>query len=224
MTAFPVILSAPSGGGKTTIARRLLQTRPDVGYSVSCTTRAPREGEVNAKDYFFLTREEFEKRRRNGEFAEAAEVHGNWYGTLRSEVERVLRSGKHVLMDIDVQGAAQFHQAFPHSVLVFVLPPSADALLERLRLRNTESRASLAARMRSALQELLAVPWYQYVVVNDELDRAVANVARIIDAEALRRERLHNLEDDVRRILDRLELELHAEQGKTADGEPTHTR
>jgi guanylate kinase len=211
VTAFPIILSAPSGGGKTTIARRLLQTRSDVGYSVSCTTRAPREGEVHGKDYFFLSREEFEKRRKAGEFAESAEVHGNWYGTLRGEVERVLRDGRHVLMDIDVQGAAQFHQAFPHSVLIFVLPPSADALLARLRLRNTESRGSLAARMRSALQELLAVPWYQYVVVNDELDRAVAGVSRIIDAETLRRERLHNLEDDVRGILDRLEQELQSD-------------
>ncbi len=212
MTAFPVILSAPSGGGKTTIARRLLETRSDIGYSVSCTTRAPREGEVHGKDYFFLSVEEFSEMRARGEFAECAEVHGNWYGTLRSEVERVLHEGRHVLMDIDVQGAAQFHTAFPQSVLIFVLPPSADALLERLRRRNTESRASLAERMRSALQELLAVPWYQYVVVNDELDRAVASVSRIIDAEALRRERLHTLEDDVRRILERLERELQADE------------
>ncbi|HJU91252.1 MAG TPA: guanylate kinase [Gemmatimonadaceae bacterium] len=212
MTSFPVILSAPSGGGKTTIARRLLQTRSDVGYSVSCTTRSPREGEVDGKDYHFLSRENFLEARSRGDFAESAEVHGNWYGTLRSEVDRVLRAGKHVLMDIDVQGAAQFYKAYPASVLIFVLPPSADALLQRLRLRNTESRTSLAARMRSALQELLAVPWYQYVVVNDDLDRAVANVGRIIDAETLRRERLHNLEDDVRRILDRLEHELSAEK------------
>jgi guanylate kinase len=212
VTAFPVILSAPSGGGKTTIARRLLETRSDIGYSVSCTTRKPREGEVHGKDYFFLSVEEFSERRARGEFAECAEVHGNWYGTLRSEVERVLHEGRHVLMDIDVQGAAQFHTAFPQSVLVFVLPPSADALLDRLRRRNTESRASLASRMRSALQELLAVPWYQYVVVNDELDRAVASVSRIIDAEALRRERLYHLEDDVRRILDRLERELEADE------------
>jgi guanylate kinase len=219
VTGFPVILSAPSGGGKTTIARRLLQTRSDIGYSVSCTTRAPRQGEVDGRDYHFLTRDEFLARRARGEFAESAEVHGNWYGTLRSEVERVLRAGKHVLMDIDVQGAAQFQQAFPESVLIFVLPPSADALLQRLRLRNTESRASLASRMRSALQELLAVPWYQYVVMNDELDRAVENVSRIIDAEALRRERLHTLEDDVRRMLDRLELELG--QGTAAEANDT---
>lgn len=213
MTAFPVILSAPSGAGKTTIARRLLETRKDIGYSVSCTTRKPREGEVHGRDYFFLSADEFAELRARGEFAECAEVHGSWYGTLRSEVERVLHEGRHVLMDIDVQGAAQFHAAFPQSVLIFVLPPSADALLERLRRRNTESRASLAARMRSALQELLAVPRYQYVVVNDELDRAVASVSRIVDAEALRRERLHNLEDDVRRILDRLERELEADGG-----------
>jgi len=205
---FPVILSSPSGGGKTSIAKALLARRQDVGYSVSCTTRAPRAGEVNGKDYYFLTEQEFVARRAKGDFAESAQVHGLWYGTLRSEVEKVLGSGKHVILDIDVQGAAQFRRAFPQAVLVFVLPPSGESLLERLRERGTENAAQLTRRLQSAIAELKAVPEYQYVVINDELERAVQRVAGIIDAETMRRERLTDLERDLRSIVERLEREI----------------
>jgi guanylate kinase len=205
---FPLILSAPSGGGKTTIARRLLEQRSDVGYSISCTTRRPRAGEVAGRDYFFITPEEFRARRERGEFAESAEVHGHWYGTLRSEITRVLAEGKHVIMDIDVQGAAQLARAFPQAVQVFVLPPSADVLLERLRARKTEDRASLARRMMSALEELRRAEEYQYVVVNDDLERAVKRVSAVIEAETSRRERVHDLEGQVRSLIERLEQEV----------------
>ncbi|HVP69883.1 MAG TPA: guanylate kinase [Gemmatimonadaceae bacterium] len=205
---FPVILSSPSGGGKTTIAKALLARRQDIGYSVSCTTRAPRAGEANGKDYYFLTEQEFVARRAKGDFAESAQVHGLWYGTLRSEVEKVLGSGKHVILDIDVQGAAQFRRAFPQAVLVFVLPPSGESLLERLRERGTENAAQLTRRLQSAIAELKAVPEYQYVVINDELERAVQRVAGIIDAETMRRERLTGLERDLRSIVERLEREI----------------
>jgi guanylate kinase len=186
---FPVIMSSPSGVGKTTIARLLLERRLDVGYSVSCTTRAPRAGEVHGRDYFFWSEEEFAAARERGEFAESAGVHGKQYGTLRREVERVLGSGKHVIMDIDVQGAAQFVKAFPRSVLIFLFPPSAEVLLERLRARKSETPEALALRLHNAIRELGAAPGYTYFVVNDDLERALSYVSSIIDAESLRRDR-----------------------------------
>jgi guanylate kinase len=209
MTAFPIILSAPSGGGKTTIAKALLATRKDIGYSVSCTTRQPRGGEVEGKDYYFVSRTEFITKRERGEFAESAEVHGNLYGTLRSEVLKVIESGKHVLMDIDVQGASQFTRAFPQSVTIFVLPPSAEVLLDRLRKRQTESSQQLADRLQSALQELQSVDEYEYVVVNDDLNQAIARITAIVDAEVSSRERVTGLRTQVAMLIDHLEHEIN---------------
>jgi guanylate kinase len=206
---FPVILSAPSGTGKTTIARRLLELRPDVGYSVSATTRAPRAGEIEGVAYHFLTAEAFTAAVDAGEFAEYANVHGNRYGTLRREVLRVLQEGKHVVMDIDVQGAAQFAAVFPEAVQIFVLPPSGVALLERLRGRGTEDSTTVARRLRDALTELREVERYEYVVVNDDLERAVLDVSNIIDAEALRRSRSAELPKFIDSVASVLTAELH---------------
>jgi guanylate kinase len=208
VSPFPIILSAPSGGGKTTIAKTLLGRRQDLGYSVSCTTRAPRAAEVPGRDYYFISRAEFLAKREEGAFAESAMVHGNLYGTLSSEVERVLATGRHVVMDIDVQGAVQFMRAFPHSVSIFILPPSAEVLLERLRARQTESAAQLATRLQSALQELQQVAEYEYIVVNDDLERAVSSVESIIDAETVSRERVKNLRHQVGLLIERLEQEI----------------
>jgi guanylate kinase len=208
MSAFPIILSAPSGGGKTTIAKTLLSRRQDLGYSVSCTTRAPRPTEVPGRDYYFISRADFLSKREEGAFAESAVVHGNLYGTLRSEVERVLATGRHVVMDIDVQGAVQFMRAFPQTVTIFILPPSAEVLLERLRARETESKSQLAVRLQSALQELQQVAEYEYVVVNDDLERAVSSVESIIDAETVSRERVKNLTRQVGLLIERLEQEI----------------
>lgn len=198
---FPIILSAPSGGGKTTIARKLIERRSDVGYSVSSTTRTPRPGEVDGRDYHFWSPDQFRAAQQRGEFAESAEVHGRMYGTLRREVDTVLRGGRHVLMDIDVQGAEQFVRAYPDSVLIFLLPPSADVLLGRLRARKSDSSDALALRLRNAIAELRAAERYSYVVVNDDLERAIRYVSSVIDAETVRRQRDPALDRRIERLI-----------------------
>lgn len=208
MNPFPLILSAPSGGGKTTIARMLLARRPDIGYSVSCTTRPPRNGEVEGRDYHFLSRDDFESRRARGEFAESATVHGHLYGTLRGEVERVLVSGRHVVMDIDVQGARQFAGAYPESVLVFLLPPSVEALVRRLRDRRTEEDHEFLRRIRGAREELRAAVSYQYIVVNDDVERACGQVSSIVDAEGVRHARLTDLSRRVSALVEELDSRI----------------
>ncbi len=207
---FPVILSSPSGGGKTTIRQELQALRQDVGYSVSATTRRPRAAEVDGRDYYFLSHGEFESRKERGEFAEWAEVHGNLYGTLRREVDTVLDGGKHVMMDIDVQGARQFAQAFPDAVLIFLLPPSADVLLTRLKERKTEYPADLILRLEAARQEVMALDLYHYVVINQDLHRAVHLVSSIIDAETARRMQSPSLAADVAAIVAGLDREIAA--------------
>jgi guanylate kinase len=213
VSGFPLILSSPSGGGKTTIAHKLLARRKDVGYSVSCTTRPPRPAETDGTDYFFLTREAFLAARERGEFAESAEVHGQLYGTLRREVDRVLSSGRHVVMDIDVQGARQFVEAYPGSVLVFILPPDSSVLLERLSARGTEERASVERRLKSALAELQAIGMYHYVVINEDLDKAVDAVSEIIDAEEMRTSRNTRLGERVGELVTGLEDALTNKKG-----------
>jgi guanylate kinase len=180
------VLSSPSGGGKTSIARQLLAARPDVGYSVSATTRPPRTGEQDGRDYHFLPRNEFERRVAAGEFVEHAAYGGNLYGTLRAEIERIFAARKHAVLDIEVEGARQIRQTLPGAVRVFVLPPSGAELIRRLEARRTEDRATLRRRLDRADEELAAVGEYDYAIVNDNLDHAVARVSAILDAETKR--------------------------------------
>ena len=201
MIPFLLVLSAPSGGGKTTIARALLAAREDLGFSVSATTRAPREGERDGEAYWFLTPDQFAQRIAADEFLEWAEYGGQRYGTLRSEVDRVLAEGRHVVLDVEVQGARQIRTRCQNVVSVFILPPSARALVARLGGRKTEHGAELARRLRRALEELDEAAGYDYVVINADKTQAVAEVAAIIDAEARRPTRQPELEATLRSMV-----------------------
>ncbi|MDE7371702.1 MAG: guanylate kinase [Desulfovibrio sp.] len=167
-----LVLSAPSGAGKTTLVRRLRAEFPAIGYSVSCTTRPPRAGEVDGRDYTFLSRPDFERRRAAGEFAEWAEVHGNLYGTPLSPVEAMLAEGRDALFDIDVQGAAQLKLNLEAATFVFILPPSLTELERRLRLRGQDDEEVIERRLANARRELREAAWYDALVVNDDLDGA----------------------------------------------------
>jgi guanylate kinase len=183
---FFLVLSAPSGGGKTTIAKMLLQGRDDLGYSVSATTRPKRAGERDGLDYHFLTRDEFTRRQERGEFLEWATYSGELYGTLKSEIERIFSQGRHAVLDVEIEGARQIRSNFPNSLLLFVLPPSAEALVERLVGRKTEDPAVVRERIVRAADELAAVAQYDYAIMNEDLVVAVSQVAAILEAESWR--------------------------------------
>ena len=186
MTHFLLVLSAPSGGGKSTIARNLVQGRDDVAFSVSATTRPMRPGEADGKDYYFLSDEEFDQRLESDGFLEWATYGGHRYGTLVSEVQRIFEEGSHAILDIEIEGARQVRQKFPEAVTVFLLPPSGAELAARLKGRDTEGEEQVARRLARAQEELLAAGEYDYVVVNDDLVMAVEQVAAIVEAESLR--------------------------------------
>jgi guanylate kinase len=179
--AAPVVLAATSGTGKTTIARRLVGDSPRYVFSISATTRAPREGEVDGVDYHFLGVEDFERKAARGDFAEWARVHGQFYGTPRAQLDDAAARGEHVVLDIDVQGARQIRGSVPDATLIFVLPPSIDIMMARLKRRGTEAPAQIARRLQSALLELQAVPEFDYVVTNDDLDECLSAIRQIVE-------------------------------------------
>lgn len=179
----PLVLSGPSGGGKTSVCAELLRRRGDVAFSVSATTRPARDGEEEGRHYRFVDRARFREMADAGELLEWAEVHGELYGTPRDQLAACEAEGRTVLLDIDVQGAREVRERVPEAVLVFLLPPSADVLLERLRNRGTEDAEALRRRMRSAVAELEAVTEFDYAVVNEDLARTVDVVESILEAE-----------------------------------------
>jgi guanylate kinase len=177
------VITGPSGVGKGTLIRGLMERRPELELSVSATTRAPRPGERDGVDYHFLTREEFDRRVADGEFVEHADYAGRSYGTLRSELEDRVRAGSPVLLEIEVQGARQVRAAMPEAVQVFIAPPSLPALRTRLIGRGTDDQEEVERRLQVAERELAAQPEFGHVVVNDRLDEALERLAGIVAAE-----------------------------------------
>jgi guanylate kinase len=175
------VITGPSGVGKGTLIRGLLSRFPQLEHSVSATTRAPRPGEREGRDYHFLTTREFERRVAEGDFLEHANYSGHRYGTLRSEVERRLQAGRPVVLEIEVQGARQVRESMPEAVAVFIAPPSLDALRARLVGRGTDSPEQVTERLKTAEQELRAQPEFAHVVVNDRLEQATQELAAIIE-------------------------------------------
>lgn len=196
-----LVLSSPSGAGKTTIARRILDGDDNLSMSVSVTTRPERPGETDGTDYFFIAEAEFQRMAAEGELLEHAHVFGNHYGTPRAAVEDALTAGRDVLFDIDWQGTQQLKEkARDDLVSVFILPPSVDELERRLRARAQDSEKVVQERMAKAADEMSHWPEYDYIIVNSDVDHSTAQVASILEAERLRRERRVGLTDFVNRL------------------------
>ena len=193
------IISAPSGAGKTTLVREILRGLPDIGVSVSYTTRKPREGEIDGLDYHFVSEEEFAAMERNGDFLENAKVHGNCYGTSLNDLKRMLACGVDVILDIDTQGARQIRkkqgeeggQKFPEAVYIFILPPSMEALRLRLENRKTDTGEQVRLRLQNAAGEIMQYEAYDYVIVNDRLEEALARLKAVILAARSRVKRVN---------------------------------
>jgi len=186
--AFPIVISGPSGVGKTTLEDRVVAADPLLTSSVSTTTREARDEEEHGKDYFFISRKQFELSKTT-DMVEWAEVHGEYYGTPRPFVEAELAAGHDVLMNIDVQGGDSVKKIFPRSVMIFILPPSFDSLKERILRRGADSTIDIDVRMANAIKEITASDKYDYIVVNDDLELAVAQIHSIIEAERCRKDR-----------------------------------
>ena len=176
-----IVLSSPSGGGKSTLANHLMTLYPEIRFSVSCTTRKIREGEVHGKDYFFLSKEGFEEKIANGEFAEYEQIFGNYYGTLKSEIKKHINSGNSILFDVDVKGAVSLRRNFPEdTLLIFIYPPSLDELQRRLEKRRTESEEELNTRLERAKEELTYKDKFDYAILNDDLKIAFDDLEKVI--------------------------------------------
>ncbi len=175
-----VVMSAPSGGGKTTLKDRLRERMSDLQYSVSVTTRNPRGKEVEGKDYYFVSREVFKKWREDGKFVEWAEVHGNLYGTPKEFIERNVSQGENLLLDLDVRGALQIKKQFPKAVLIFIAPPSIAVLEKRLLARGTDTPEEVRKRLLRANEEMRVAEHYDHVIVNEDLEKALEELEKVV--------------------------------------------
>jgi len=190
---FLIILISPSAGGKSVIAKQVLKKCDNIGYSISITTRKPRGNEINGKAYFFISEEEFQKRISDEDFLEYALVHGKLYGTSKSVIEKILSSQKHAILDIDVQGAKQIIASGVDAITIFILPPSAAILKERLLKRGTDSKEKIEERLQDGIKEIDEVNNFDYLVINDDLNNAVEEVINIIKIEEKRICRYENI-------------------------------
>ena len=185
-TGSMLMVVAPSGAGKSSLVNALLEKDPDIGLSVSFTTRTPRPGEVNGREYNFLTEQEFLKRKDAGDFLEWANVHGNYYGTSKSWIESQMKNGKDVILEIDWQGARQVQQLIPQAIWIFILPPSIQTLEDRLRKRAQDDEATIQKRVAAAKDELAHVAEANYLVVNDNFEQALSDLNQVVLASRLR--------------------------------------
>jgi guanylate kinase len=212
MTGRLIIISSPSGGGKGTLIREVRAMMPELGFSVSHTTRAQRNGEQEGREYFFVTRDDFERRIETGEFLEYADVHGNLYGTSIAESEKAASTGKDLIVEIDVQGAVQIMDKLRDSVVsIFILPPSFEVLKARLTARGTESGAALNIRLKNAFDEVLQYSRFKYVVINEDVSTASRQIACIITAE---RQMLDRQTIAIQAILDSFDVWKHRFEGE----------
>lgn len=192
-----IVYSGPSGVGKGTILKPYLETHPEAVLSISVTTRAPREGETNGVEYYFVSRGEFERLIKGGGMLEYAQYSGNYYGTPRAAVERMIAEGRDVVLEIEVQGAMQVKKTFPDAVFVFILPPSYESLRERLTGRGTETPETLAKRLATARHELACAPEYDFVIVNDDINQAIERLTTVIQAAKYRTGNMKNMIEKV---------------------------
>ena len=200
-----IIISSPSGGGKGTLIKEVLKTVPEIGYSVSFTTRQRRVGEENGRDYFFITKKEFADLIEQREFLEYAEVHRNFYGTSIKRVKAETELGRDIILEIDVQGAANVRRLMPEAVSIFIMPPSFEVLERRLTARATEKQTDLSIRLRNAFGEVSRCAEFEYIVINDEVGEAAAKLQNIILAERLKRIRQT---EAIRVILDSFDVSI----------------
>lgn len=189
-----IILSGPSGAGKSTIHKEMLKRSEDIAFSISMTTREPRDGEVDGEDYYFVSEEKFKEEIEMGSFLEYAKVHGNYYGTLKDVVNKDLDNGKDVILEIDIQGAINVKEIVPDGIFIFIMPPTMKELRDRLINRETESKEKVIERFTNAYKEINEIKKYNYIVINDDLEKAVNKVMSILISEKCKVERIEEFD------------------------------